>query len=239
MDANISIQLNVLKAARKVKVTKLILFSSSCMYPRECKQPMSEDVLLSGKPEPTSLPYAISKLAGLYMCLAYNMQDKKKSFIPVIPNSAYGPNDNFNLKSGHVLSALISRFDTAKNEDINTVSLWGTGSPKREFIHTDDIADACLTLLKEDLSDLELPVNIGTGSDISIKKLAEKIAAIVEFEGDLVWDGTKPDGAPRKLLDSTRLQSFGWKSKISLETGLQETYEWYLQNKQLLKSSDL
>ncbi|HEY8094479.1 MAG TPA: GDP-L-fucose synthase [Methylobacter sp.] len=230
MDENIAIQLNVLKAAHKTGVTKLILFGSSCMYPRECPQPMAEDVLLSAKPEPTSLPYAISKLAGTYMCLAYNKQYGNKRFIPVIPNSAYGPNDNFNPKSGHVLSALLSRFHEAKNSGDAAVTLWGSGSPCREFVHADDIADACLHLLQQDVTPLEFPLNIGVGSDVSIKELAEKIASIVGYEGQLEWDLSKPDGAPRKLLDSARLRSTGWEPKTGLDEGLRNTYEWYLRN---------
>ena len=230
MDENIAIQINVLKAARKVGVTKLILLGSSCMYPRECPQPMAEDILLSGRMEPTSLPYAISKLAGTYMCLAYNKQYGDKRFIPVIPNSAYGPNDNFNPKSGHVLSALMSRFHEAKVNGADAVTLWGSGSPRREFVHVDDIADACLHLLQQDVSALEFPLNIGVGSDISIKELAEMIATVVGYAGRLEWDLTKPDGAPRKLLDSSRLQSFGWKPKVIFTEGLSSTYEWYLRN---------
>jgi GDP-L-fucose synthase len=232
MDENIAIQINVLKAARKIGVTKLILLGSSCMYPRECPQPMAEDILLSGRMEPTSLPYAISKLAGTYMCLAYNKQYGDKCFIPVIPNSAYGPNDNFNPKSGHVLSALMSRFHEAKVSGADAVTLWGSGSPRREFVHVDDIADACIHLLQEDVSALELPLNIGVGSDISIKELAEMIASVVGYTGRLEWDLTKPDGAPRKLLDSSRLQSLGWKPKVIFAEGLSSTYEWYLRDVQ-------
>lgn len=230
MEENIAIQLNVMKAARKVGVTKLIFFGSSCMYPRECPQPMAEDILLSARPEPTSLPYAISKLAGTYMCLAYNRQYGDKRFIPVIPNSAYGPNDNFDPKSGHVMSALMSRFHEAKANGTGAVTLWGSGSPRREFVHADDIADACLHLLQQDVSALEFPLNIGGGSDISIRELAEKIAGVVGYGGRLEWDRSKPDGAPRKLLDSTRLRSFGWEPGVSLDEGLRNTYEWYVRN---------
>jgi len=227
---NLAIQLNVLKAAQRTGVKKLIFFGSSCMYPRECPQPMAEDILLSARPEPTSLTYAISKLAGTYMCLAYNNQYGDKRFLPVIPNSAYGPNDNFNPKSGHVLSALMSRFHEAKASGAVAVTLWGSGSPRREFVHADDIAGACLHLLQHDVSALEFPVNIGVGSDISIKELAETIADVVGYKGRLEWDRTKPDGAPRKLLDSTRLRSFGWEPRVSLNEGLRNTYEWYVRN---------
>lgn len=227
MDENIAIQLNVLKAARRVGVKRLILFGSSCMYPRECAQPMAEEALLSGKPEPTSLPYAISKLAGTYLCLAYNKQDGETRFIPVIPNSAYGPNDNFDPKSGHVLSALMARFHQAKVAGAESVSLWGSGSPRREFIHADDIAGASLHLLRRESSDLALPLNVGVGSDVSIRELAELIAEVVGYKGHLDWDPTKPDGAPRKLLDSTRIRSLGWKPTVGLGEGLSTTYEWY------------
>lgn len=230
MDENVAIQLNVLKAARKVGVQKLILFGSSCMYPRECHQPMAEDTLLSGKPEPTSLPYAISKLVGTYMCLAYNKQDRNTRFIPVIPNSAYGPHDNFDPKSGHVLSALMARFHQAKVIGAESVTLWGSGLPRREFIHADDIADACVNLLEQNNAALEPPINIGVGVDVSIKELAELIAGVVGYEGRLEWDLTKPDGAPRKLLDSTQIQSLGWKPKVGLAEGLASTYRWYMDN---------
>ena len=231
MDENIAIQLNVMKAARKIGVAKLILFGSSCMYPRECPQPMAEEILLSAKPEPTSLPYAISKMAGTYMCLAYNRQYGNKCFIPVIPNSAYGPNDNFDPKSAHVLSALMFRFHDAKMRGLKSVTLWGSGSPRREFIYADDIADACLHLLQQDVSALEFPLNIGVGSDISIKELAEEIAEVVGYNGHLGWDLTKPDGAPRKLLDSTRMNTTGWSAQTSLKDGIRQTYDWYLGNK--------
>ena len=237
MDENIAIQLNVLKVARKAGVNKLILFGSSCMYPRECPQPMAEDILLSARPEPTSLPYAISKLAGTYMCLAYNKQYGDKRFIPVIPNSAYGPNDNFDPKSGHVLSALMARFHEAKLRGADAVTLWGSGSPRREFVHADDIADACLHLLQHDVSALEFPLNIGVGADLSIKELAEKIAEVIGYKGKLAWDPTKPDGAPRKLLDSARLRAFGWQPKIGIADGLRDTYEWYVRNAQDITAS--
>jgi GDP-L-fucose synthase len=230
MDENIAIQLNVLMAARKANVAKLILFGSSCMYPRECPQPMAEDSLLSARPEPTSLPYAISKLAGTYMCLAYNKQHGDKRFIPVIPNSAYGPNDNFDSKSGHVLSSLMARFHAAKIAGLDFVTLWGSGSPRREFVHADDIAAACLHLLQNEVSSLEFPLNIGVGSDVSIRQLAEMIASIVGYHGRLEWDASKPDGAPRKLLDSSRLKSYGWKPSVQLHEGLRSTYEWYRLN---------
>lgn len=228
MEDNLAIQLNVLKAAQVFEVTKLIFFGSSCMYPRECTQPMSEDILLSGRLEPTSLPYAISKLAGVHLCLAYNKQYGRKRFIPVIPNSVYGPYDNFDVKSAHVLSSLIVRLHEAKQRKESNITLWGSGLPRREFVHADDIANACLHLLQKEISSLEFPLNIGVGYDISIKELAEKIAQIVGYQGQLLWDRTKPDGALYKLLDSTRMRSFGWWPKVNFNEGLKSTYEWYV-----------
>jgi len=230
MNANLAIQLNVLKAAHRAGVQKLILFASSCMYPRECPQPMAETALLSGHPEPTSLAYAISKLAGMQMCLAYNQQYGEQRFIPVIPNSAFGPNDNFDPKSGHVLSSLIRRFHEARESGAESITLWGSGTPRREFIHSNDIADACIALLAGDTSTLEFPLNLGTGKDVSIRELAEVIARVIGYSGVIEWDVSKPDGAPRKLLDSSRLSAFGWQPVVDFEDGLKDTYQWYLDN---------
>lgn len=228
INANLAIQLNVLRAAHRVGVRRLILFASSCMYPRECPQPMAETALLTGRPELTSMAYAISKLAGLQMCLAYNQQYGEKRFIPLIPNSAYGPNDDFELRSAHVLSALMRRLHEAKQASAPSITLWGSGSPRREFIHADDIASACVRLMSEDISGLELPLNAGVGSDVSIRELATMLAGVVGYQGRIDWDTSKPDGAPRKLLDSARLRAFGWQPNISLEDGLRSTYRWYL-----------
>ncbi|BEV17730.1 GDP-L-fucose synthase [Herbaspirillum sp. DW155] len=231
IDANLAISLNVLGAAHRVGVKRLVMFGSSCMYPRETSQPMPESALLTGHPEPTSLPYAIAKLAGVQLCLAYNRQYGQQRFIPLIPNSAYGPNDNFDPKSGHVLSALLSRFHHAKTEGAPTVALWGSGTPRREFIHADDIATASLLMMREELPELSLPMNVGSGSDISILELAETIAAVVGYEGRIEFDRSKPDGALRKLLDSRLMHQQGWHAQVSLEQGLHDTYSWYLQNK--------
>lgn len=230
INANLSIQLNVLQSAHAVGVKKLILFGSSCMYPRECAQPMAEDVLLTGKPEPTSIAYAISKLAGLELCAAYNKQYGGQRFVSVIPNSAYGANDNFDPKSGHVLSVLINRFHDAKLSNAESITLWGTGSPRREFVYAEDIADACIFILENEDMSLEFPINIGVGEDCSIKELAEHVALITGYQGKIEWDTTKPDGAPRKLLDSQRINAYGWQAKIKLNEGLKLTYEWYLAN---------
>lgn len=225
---NISIQTNVLHAAHAYGVRKLIFFGSSCMYPRDCPQPMSENYLFSGMPEPTSMAYAVSKMAGLQMCQAFNQQYGMKKFIPVIPNSVYGPNDNFNPESGHVLSALIRRFHDAKLNQATNITLWGSGNPRREFIHADDVAETCLALLEGDVSELMFPLNLGVGQDYSIRELAELIAKVVGFTGQLEWDASKPDGAPRKLLDSSRVLAFTQKPKVGFVDGLKNTYQWYL-----------
>jgi len=226
---NLAIQQNVIEAAHASDIKRLIFFGSSCMYPRECPQPMPERALFSGVPEPTSMAYAVAKMAGIQMCLAYNQQYGEKRFIPVIPNSAYGLNDNFNPDAGHVLSALIRRFHEAKILGADVVTLWGSGSPKREFVYSDDIADACIKLLTSDVTNLDLPVNLGSGSDISIKELAGTIASVVGFSGRVEWDKTKPDGAPRKLLDSSRIKDFGWSPRITFDQGLKNVYQWYVQ----------
>jgi len=228
---NLSIQLNTFSAAQKNHTKKLIFFGSSCMYPRDTKQPMSEEQLLSSKLEPTSLAYAIAKYAGLQMCNALNTQSKSVTFIPIIPNSVYGINDNFDLNNAHVLSSLISRFHTAKEKKMPNVVLWGTGLPKREFVYVDDLVEACLVVLNTSHLNEELPINIGVGEDISIKLLADKISFIVGYAGSIKWDKTKPDGAPRKLLDSARIESMNWKPSVNLDEGIENVYKWYLNNK--------
>lgn len=224
---NLEIQLNVIREAHRAGASRLLFFGSSCMYPRECAQPMKESALLTGMPEPTSLSYALAKLAGVQLCLAYNKQYPDRQYVPVIPNNAYGPFDDFDPKSSHVLSALVRRFHEARVAGSPTVTLWGSGTPRREFLFSDDIADACLFLLKKDKLD-DLPINIGCEVDYSIRELAETIARIVGFKGEIELDRTKPDGAPRKLLDSSKLIALGWKAKTSLEEGIRRTYDWYL-----------
>ncbi|MCP9447728.1 MAG: GDP-L-fucose synthase [Nitrospira sp.] len=227
LEQNLAIQLNVLRAARQTGVRKLILLGSSCMYPRMCEQPMSEEMLLAGRPEPTSLPYAVAKLAGVWLCLAYNRQDGIARFFPIIPNSTYGPHDNFDIESGHVLAALIARFHQAKQHCLSEVRLWGTGLPRREFIHADDVAEACLYLFQHDSDTLPLPLNVGVGYDVSIKDLAALVAEVVGYRGTICWDDSKPDGAPRKLLDSSKLRQLGWTPSIDLGEGIKKTYQWY------------
>lgn len=229
---NLAIQLNVIRAARRTGVQRVIFFASSCMYPREAPQPMSESLLLSGRPEDTSMAYAVAKLAGTHLCLAYNRQYGGERFVPVIPNSVYGPNDNFDPASGHVLSALIRRFHDAKAQGDRKVTLWGSGLPRREFLYVDDLAEAVLMLLAADLASVELPLNIGPGEDVSIRDLARIVESVVGFAGEIEWDKTQPDGAPRKLLDSARIRSLGWSPATDLETGIRRTYEWYLSQQQ-------
>lgn len=214
---NLAIQLNVIEAARVTGVTKLMFLGSSCIYPKLAPQPLKEEYLLTGLLEPTNEPYAIAKIAGIKMCEAYRDQ-YGCNFISVMPTNLYGPNDNFDLQKSHVLPALIRKFYTAAQEGQPSVEIWGTGSPKREFLHVDDLAEACLFLMKSyDGRDF---LNVGTGEDISIKELAEMVARIVGFEGKLRFDSSKPDGTPRKLMDVSRLHSLGWKAKISLEDGI-------------------
>ena len=230
INENLSIQLNVFKAAQKYGVKRLIFFGSSCMYPRHASQPMNENQLCTGHPEPSSIAYASAKYVGVQMCQAINKQNGSVSFIPVIPNSVYGPNDNFDLDSSHVLSALIRRLHEAKEENKLSVTLWGSGSPKREFIFVDDLVNACLVILNKPLSNHKLPINIGVGYDISIKSLSEKISRIVGYQGKIEWDKSMPDGAPSKLLDSSRVESLGWKSKVKIDDGIKNLYQWYLDN---------
>jgi GDP-L-fucose synthase len=219
---NLAIQMNVIESARLSGVTKLMFLGSSCIYPKLAPQPLKEEYLLTGLLEPTNEPYAIAKISGIKMCEAYRDQ-YGCNFISVMPTNLYGPNDNFDLKNSHVLPALIRKFYTAVQEGQSSVEIWGTGSPKREFLHVNDLAQACLFLMKTyDGRDF---LNVGTGEDISIKELAELVARIVGFEGELRFDATKPDGTPRKLMDISRLHSLGWKAKISLEDGIHGVVE--------------
>ena len=231
---NLMIQTNVIHAAYKVGVKKLLFLGSSCIYPRECPQPMKEEYLLSGKLEPTNEPYAIAKITGIKMCQSYNRQ-YGTNYISVMPTNLYGPGDNFNLETSHVLPALIRKFHEAKTSDKSrvtsdekSVTIWGTGTPRREFLFVDDLADACVYIMEH--YDGNEMINIGTGKDISIRELSEMIREIVGFKGSLRYDASKPDGTPQKLLDVTRLEALGWRSKTSLREGIRRTYEWYVQN---------
>lgn len=227
---NLSIALNILQSAHQFKTKRLIYLCPSCMYPSHCPQPMKEDQLLTGKPDANSLPTALSKLAAMQLCLSYNKQYGATRFIPIIPNNTYGPNDDFDPSSGHVLAALMHRFHEAKTLKMPAVELWGSGAPQREFIHADDVASACLMLLNAPLDGLELPLNIGIGQDCSIRELAQMMADVVGYTGKITWNTNKPDGAPRKLLDSSRIKKLGWTPSISLEKGIKDTYQWYLKN---------
>ena len=242
---NTLIESNVIQSAYEAGVKKLLFLGSSCIYPRDCPQPMKEEYLLSGKLEPTNEPYAIAKIAGIKMCQAYNRQYGTR-FIAVMPTNLYGPGDNFDLETSHVLPALIRKFHEAKIrgqrpeaggrrsggrgerlKGSDSVTIWGTGTPRREFLHVDDLADACVFLMKH-YDEGEI-INIGVGKDITIGELAELIKDIVGFKGSIQYDSSKPDGTPRKLLDVTGLRSMGWEPKIFLREGIEETYRWYVE----------
>jgi GDP-L-fucose synthase len=224
---NLQIQGNIIDAGYRNGVKKLLFLGSSCIYPKLCPQPIREEYLLTGPLEPTNDAYAIAKIAGIKMCEAYNRQHGT-NYISVMPTNLYGPGDNFDLQSSHVLPALIRKFHEAKVAGSPEVVVWGTGSPRREFLHVDDLADAVMYLMNT-YSGSEI-VNIGVGEDLTIRELAEIIKDIVGYHGELVFDTSKPDGTPRKLLDVSRLNGLGWKAQISLRNGIQQTYDWYLQN---------
>jgi len=224
---NIMIESNVIKASYDYGVKKLLFLGSSCIYPKLCPQPIKEEYLLTGLLEKTNEAYAIAKIAGLKMCQYFNRQ-YGTNYISVMPTNLYGPNDNFDLETSHVLPALIRKFHEAKINNKPYVEVWGTGTPRREFLYVDDLADAVIYLMNN--YDENEPLNIGTGKDITIKELAELIKEIVGYEGEIKFDTTKPDGTPRKLLDVSRLHATGWKHKIELREGIQSTYEWFKEN---------
>lgn len=224
---NLQIQTNVIDASYRYGVQKLLFLGSSCIYPKFAPQPITEDSLLTGPLEPTNEWYAVAKIAGIKMCQAYRLQYKWDA-ISAMPTNLYGPNDNFHPENSHVLPALIRRFHQAKISDAKEVIVWGTGSPLREFLHVDDLADAVVFLM-EKYSGLS-HINVGSGKEVTIKELAELVKEVVGFNGQLVWDSSKPDGTPRKLMDSSKLAEMGWEPKISLKDGLVDTYKWYLKN---------
>ncbi|MDN4484174.1 GDP-L-fucose synthase family protein [Demequina lignilytica] len=224
---NMRIQTNALDAALDTDVDRLLFLGSSCIYPKFAPQPIPEDSLLTGHLEPTNDAYAIAKIAGILHVQAARRQ-YGKPWISAMPTNLYGPNDNFSPKGSHVLPALIRRYDEAAHSGAASVTNWGTGSPRREFLHSDDMADACLHLMEH--YDGPSQVNVGTGSDVTIREIAETIAGVVGYEGDTEWDTTKPDGTPQKLLDVSYLASLGWTSQISLEEGLRRTVAWYREN---------
>ena len=224
---NLMIEANLIHAAHEVGVEKLLFLGSSCIYPKLAEQPLVEDALLTGALEPTNEPYAIAKIAGIKLCEAYRDQHGS-NFISAMPTNLYGPGDNYDLQNSHVVPALIRKFHEAKVNRDPTVTCWGTGSPRREFLHVDDLAEACLFLMEEYES--KAFVNVGTGSDLSIKELAELIRRIVGYEGDIVWNTDKPDGTPRKLMNCDRIHALGWTHRIGLEEGLRSVYEEYRRN---------
>jgi GDP-L-fucose synthase len=222
---NMMIHATVVHAAHLFDVTKLLYLGSSCIYPREANQPITEDQLLTGPLEPTNEAYALAKIAGIKLCDSYRTQ-YGRNFISAMPTNLYGPNDNFDLTSSHVLPALIRRFHEAKLNGVDDVEIWGTGKPMREFLHVDDLADLCLFLMER--YDEAGHINAGTGEDITIRRLAETIRNIVHPSAGLTFDASKPDGTPRKVLDVSRIRAMGWAPKIDFETGVRDTYEWFL-----------
>ncbi|MFJ8259757.1 GDP-L-fucose synthase family protein [Peribacillus asahii] len=225
---NLLIQTNVIDAAYEYGASKLLFLGSTCIYPKLASQPLKEEYLLSGELEPTNEPYAIAKIAGIKMCQAYNRQ-YGTNFISVMPTNLYGPQDNFDLHTSHVLPALIRKFHEAKETQSPYVEIWGTGTPLREFLYSEDLADACVHLMKN-YSGNEI-INIGVGQDLTIKELAGKIKTVVGYNGEIKFDTTKPDGTPRKLVDVTKLNSLGWKATTSIDEGLKKVYQWFLENK--------
>jgi GDP-L-fucose synthase len=221
---NLQIETNLMDAAHAAGIPRLLFLGSSCVYPKLAQQPIKEEYLLTGELEKTNEAYALAKISGLKLVQAYRNQYGHK-WISAMPTNMYGPGDNFDLENSHVLPALIRKFHDAKTRGDDKVTLWGSGSPLREFLHADDLASACLFLLEN--YDDEIAINVGTGKDISIKELAELVKSIVGFEGKIDWDSSKPDGTPRKLLDISRITDLGWKPTISLEDGIRSTYEWY------------
>lgn len=221
---NLAIELNIIKAAKDTNVKKLLFLGSSCIYPRMAPQPLREEYLLTGELEPTNEPYAIAKIAGIKLCQAFN-REYGTHYISVMPTNLYGPGDNFDLTTSHVLPALIRKFHEAKIHKTETVEVWGTGKPRREFLYIDDLASACVFLMEN--YNQEGIVNIGTGNDLTIQELAEKIRGVVGYQGRIIYDPSKPDGTPEKRLDVCRLRELGWTAKVSLSEGLQRTYAWY------------
>ena len=224
---NLRLQNNVIHSAYQTGVQKLLFLGSSCIYPKLAPQPISESALLSGPLEPTNEAYAIAKIAGIRLCQAY-AGEYGRNFISVMPTNLYGPNDNFDLETSHVLAALLRKAHEAKMRNERKLIVWGTGKPRREFLHVDDLASACLLLLEK--YDSPEIINVGCGEDISIRELAELICDVVGFEGELVWDATKPDGTPRKLLDVSKIRALGWGPTIPLGKGIAQTYEWFVAN---------
>jgi GDP-L-fucose synthase len=228
LSQNLQIQSNLMDAAHAAKVSKFVFLGSSCIYPRDCAQPIKEEYLLTGELEQTNSAYAVAKIAGIELIKSYRKEYGYK-WISVMPTNMYGPNDNFDLENGHVLPVLIRKFIEAKRSGSGNVTLWGSGSPLREFLHVDDLAKAVVLCM--DNYDDSKQINIGSGQEVSIKDLASKISNAVGFKGEIIWDSSKPDGTMRKVLDSSKISNLGWKPLISLDQGIASTVEWYLQNK--------
>jgi GDP-L-fucose synthase len=224
---NLQIESNLMDGSHAARIERLLFLGSSCVYPKLAQQPIKEEYLLTGELEKTNEAYALAKISGLKLIQAYRKQYGNK-WISAMPTNMYGPGDNFDLENSHVLPALIRKFHDAKTQGNSSVTLWGTGSPKREFLHSDDLGRACVFLL-ENYED-DIAINVGVGEDIAIKDLAELISGIVGFHGAVVWDSTKPDGTPKKLLDVSRITALGWKPEISLEDGIRSTYGWFLES---------
>ena len=224
LSENLRIMTNLLDGSHAADIDRLLFLGSSCIYPRMSPQPIKEDYLLTGALEPTNEAYALAKISGLKLVQAYRKQFGR-NWISAMPTNLYGPGDNFDLESSHVLPAMIRKFHDAKANNRTSVELWGTGSPMREFLHVDDLADACLFLLEK--YNEEMPINVGTGTDVTIKELAELIRAAVDFQGQVMWDSSRPDGTPRKLLDVSKINSLGWRYRTNLKTGLLSTYEYF------------
>ncbi|MEI6446550.1 MAG: GDP-L-fucose synthase [Actinomycetes bacterium] len=224
---NLRIQVNLIDSAAEFGVERLLFLGSSCIYPKFADQPIREESLLTGPLEPTNDAYAIAKIAGVMQVQAMRRQ-KGLSYISAMPTNLYGPGDNFDLETSHVLPAMIRRFHDAAVAGLPSVTLWGSGSPRREFLHVDDLAAACLVLLER--YDDPAPINVGVGEDLTIRELAGLVARIVGFEGAIEWDSSRPDGTPRKLLDTSRIEALGWAPRIGLEEGIEETWRWYLEN---------
>lgn len=229
---NVQIQNNIIHQSYVHGVTKLLFLGSSCIYPRECPQPMKEEYLLTGPLESTNEPYALAKIMGIKLCQSYNRQ-YGTNFIAAMPTNLYGPYDNFDLEKSHVVPAMIRKLHEARVRNDATVTLWGTGTPRREFLHVDDLASALLELMrvfdptKEQNEAGEMFVNVGVGQDVTIRELAEKVREVVGFEGDIVWETSKPDGTMQKMLDVSKIHALGWTHSISLDQGLHQTYDWY------------
>jgi len=233
LSKNLQIQTNLMDGSHQAKVERFVFLGSSCIYPRECPQPIKEEYLMTGPLETTNSAYAIAKIAGIELIKSYRKQFNHK-WISVMPTNMYGPNDNFSKDQGHVLPALINRFVNAVESDAESLTLWGSGSPMREFLHSRDLAEAVVFLLE--MYDDDLHINVGSGQDLQISELAKLIGKEVGFKGAIEWDRSRPDGTPRKLLDSSRIRNLGWGPRISMEDGICETIKWFKENKSRVRS---